>query len=849
MNSSVSKHSYFFSLVILAILFFSNNLLATQKSTTTQEPKLIAENGLPGQFYVNDSEDSVLFYQHIEHFIEKDTPLTIEDLSKNQPESVWTKSTSAKKIPSYGYAHKAVWLKFKVINDTAVKIEKVFEVSNAFLDRIDFYIRPKNGPPNAFRAGDIYPFESRLLKHNYFQFPVSFNPNSDTHIYIRVESGSSLYIPIEMWDASSINKNSIHANLINSGFGGICLIMFCFNFLLFLATKEIGYFYYAIYLFSMSILVLGAIGYGFQYLWPSSVWFQEKFICIFSPIMMLSMLLFSYNFLELSEKEYYIQWISKFWIGVSVLLLALGIALPWSAVAQPTLLSIAIVTPGLLLLAIKESIHGDPNAKLYTFAWLPVNLAYCIGALARVNIIDLQIEPPEVMAAIVFEIIFISLALAEKINRGKKEKETAQNIAIKNLEKYEELYEHAIEGMFSYNEAKQYFKCNRAFTQLFSASPQQDIDTLPSILQGFSVINRIEISNILAGEGIIRNYEAPIINQNSPDPVWVSLTIQSTPSEELEPPSYKGIFIDISERIKKEQAHLDRENAKRKADLSEEKNKAKSDFFASMSHEYRTPLNAILGFTQLLETENLTPSQQEMLSYIQTGGQDLLTLVNDVLDISKIEAQKFDFEIIKIDLLELIMKIESSLLMLASKQNIKFAVQFQCPLPIFIHCDPTRIKQAVLNLGANAIKFTKQGEVILQIRCDLEEETLYFSVQDTGIGIDPEQLSTLFDSYTQADSSISRNYGGTGLGLNLAKKIADSLGGDIVVESEFGKGSTFTFSVPTGELNNIDIIKNKIDIPKNKLVLPSINTIENNSAANMDFNDNEHTVSPQNKTL
>ena len=822
---------------ILVIVLLTNHYHTTKYISDTADTKVSSGHKEYSHVHVNESNHPILFYEHIVHFFEQGTPLTLDDVLDRLPHQEWIKSRNSKESPSYGFSKRPVWLKFTIVNNTAKDIEKTFDITNPLLDKIDFYILPENSPSVEYHEGDSYPFASRHIPHNTFLFSVLFEANSKTEIYIRAESTGSLSIPIEMTDISSINEKSQLSDLIERGYVGVCFVMFFFNLFIFFATKEVGYFYYTLYIASLSIMTLGMNGYGYQFFWPTSVWFQANFLSVFLPATSLSTLLFFYSFLEIHNKEIYLQWIVKFWIAVSFTLFALAFVLPWSAVVLPNTVSYIIITPMLLLLATKELLKGDPNAKLYFIAWLPVNITLCTTGLTRANVINIELPSYWLITTIMFEMILISLALAEKINRSKSEKDEAQRIAIKNLQKYERLYNQAIEGMFSYDEANQSFKCNQAFLNLFDTGDQNNIQTLPSIFNYFPANNRAQISSILSKQGSIKGFETPIISQNLPKNIWVSLAIQSSHSEDGESRTYDGIFVDISERIQKEQANLERREAKKMGALREKENRSKSDFFASMSHEYRTPLNAIIGFTQILEEEDLTPKQSLFLEHIKTGGQDLLALVNDVLDISKIEAQKLDFETIAVDIFAMLDHIEASFAVQAAKKGILFSVDYKFPLPEHVLSDPIRIKQTILNLCSNAIKFTDSGEVILRVHCDSQNEKLYFSVIDSGIGLKPEQLENLFEAYTQAEQSTSRKYGGTGLGLNLSKTIAKNLGGDIVVESKFGLGSTFTLSISTGSLINVRLVDS---LSKNKILYNTPNTIEktdhdHGDAANADF--------------
>ncbi len=234
-------------------------------------------------------------------------------------------------------------------------------------------------------------------------------------------------------------------------------------------------------------------------------------------------------------------------------------------------------------------------------------------------------------------------------------------------------------------------------------------------------------------------------------------------------------------------------------EVAEEATRTKSAFLASMSHEIRTPLNGIIGIAELgLLDEDATPLQADRFLDIKTSGQNLLEIINDILDISKIEAGKLELEEIEFSLREIIDKVINIIRVHARSKDIELLVDITPKIPDIIIGDPLRLRQILTNLLGNAVKFTDKGKVILKIEMkDLVEEQLRlrFCVEDSGVGIPAEKQKILFDQYTQADISTTRKSGGTGLGLNIARKLVNMMGGDIQLESEAGKGSKFYFSL------------------------------------------------------
>lgn len=269
----------------------------------------------------------------------------------------------------------------------------------------------------------------------------------------------------------------------------------------------------------------------------------------------------------------------------------------------------------------------------------------------------------------------------------------------------------------------------------------------------------------------------------------------------------RGVMVSLDDVTQLEKNKIDLKIAKEEADAA---NKAKGDFLANMSHEIRNPMNAIVGFTDILR-RGLEDSESTRTTYLDTihaSGTHLVELINDILDFSKIEAGKLELEIRECSPYQLMNEVVNVLRMKAEQQSLSLSINLRGTIPETIQADPTRLRQILMNLVGNAIKFTAEGGV--RIVASMEDQDgqpfLKFEVTDTGIGMTQEQIGRLFQEFMQADSSVTRRFGGTGLGLAISKRLTEAMGGQIAVRSEPGVGSTFYFSIATGDLSGVPML-------------------------------------------
>ena len=384
----------------------------------------------------------------------------------------------------------------------------------------------------------------------------------------------------------------------------------------------------------------------------------------------------------------------------------------------------------------------------------------------------------------------VRLEVAIDIN----ERKLAEQALIKEKNLIRTLLDNLPAFIYIKDPQSRYITTNRGHLKALGLEKAEDIVGKTE----FDFLPRETAEEIYVAEQAIIKSGQPMINQEEMGQFpnggnfWVLSTKVPVFDQTGNVTALVGITMDITARKAVEQ---ELRKAKKEADAA---SIAKSDFLATMSHEIRTPLNAIIGMSGFLLDTDLTAEQKDLAEAVRHASDSLLSLINDILDVSKIEAGKLELEMVDFDLRETIEGAGDIVALKASQKNLRFTCLILEEVPRLLRGDPSKLHQVLTNLLGNAVKFTEQGEV--SIRVSLEREldtsaTIHFEIKDTGIGIPDSRKDRLFQWFSQVDSSITRKYGGTGLGLAISKRLVEAMGGILRVKSEVGKGSTFWFSV------------------------------------------------------
>ena len=600
-----------------------------------------------------------------------------------------------KEVPNFGYNTHPFWIYVSIRNSSAEDVERLLAVSYTLLDNVDIYRVEGQQVREQWQLGDTRPFKERVIYDRNFVVPLVLTADSVTDIYLRVHTTSSVQLPIALYEPGHFHKVEFKEAILQFLFYGGLAVMAIYNLFIFVSVRSISYLYYVCYVSAVILLYLAVQGYGFQLLWPDQPWINEKHITVLSPLSVCLGVLFAINFLQTKR---YSRKSHLYLVGLTIVLvtsLITSFFLPYATMIKPTLILSITSAISLLVVGVLVWRAGNVSARYYNLAWATLLVCIVIYDMNKLGLLPRNAFTENGMQlGILLEVLLLSFALADRINRERKEKFEAQKLALHNENLAREEHERYLQ------------------TKL-----------------------KAEVDELRAKENTIR---------------------------------------------------------------AQAESKAKSEFLAAMSHEIRTPMNGVIGMCEMLKQGPLDPQSKYYVNIIDSSGKALLTLINDILDYSKIEAGKMEIEEVDFDLSHLVKEVIAVFELMAQKKDINLRSDIKKDTPRLLKGDPNRLRQVLLNLLGNAFKFTERGSITLsvfQVSSDDDSICLRFEVRDTGIGISAEGQSKLFSDFAQAESSTSRVYGGTGLGLSISKKLVDLMEGDINVDSEQGVGSCFWFTI------------------------------------------------------
>ncbi len=363
---------------------------------------------------------------------------------------------------------------------------------------------------------------------------------------------------------------------------------------------------------------------------------------------------------------------------------------------------------------------------------------------------------------------------------------------------YRSLFENAVEGIFRIRPDGTYIHANPALARILGVADVEELSEFsPDRFTTPEVFSKVFAK--VRKQGEVKEYETQMLKRDK-TPFWCSLSIKSVRDDQEQLCYYEGSIRDLTE-------HMEKEKAFREKEAAIAANRLKSEFLANMSHEIRTPLNTVIGFCELLSSRSPRPDQQGYIKAINSAGKSLLTLINDILDLSKMEAGKFEINKAMISLVALLEDIFQMFSPVASEKGLGLELIFRDRLTHRLWLDEIRLRQVLVNLVGNAVKFTDKGGVTLSLTLETETHTrcrICIGIQDTGMGIQENQFQKIFQPFEQGDLSLRKRHAGIGLGLPICHRLVTAMGGEIQVESRPGRGSLFTVCLRDVEKGEMD---------------------------------------------
>ena len=750
--------------------------------------------------------------------------LTLADVSRPEFAERFKSGQVSGQALGFSFTRSAIWLRLHLKNPGDQPVTHVLEITYTLLAHVDLY-QPGEQGYQGIAAGYARARPAQSLPSRFIALPVSLPAGADQMVYLRVQTPNSVNIPARLWTTAAFHAHEPADHALQALYFGVVLALVFYNLALYIALRDINYLLYVIVSLGVALGLATFTGLGSQFVWGLAPYWTKIGVNVPTALATVVLLFLARRMLVTRESVPRLdRWLRGFIAANAVFSVLLFF---WFEAVNPTFVVLSLVTALLIwVTGVVCAMKRQRSAYYFVAAFSVLLLANVLTHLRNLGLAPTNFFTSDgLQVGSVLEMLLLSLALADRFNVLRQEKIALQTEALqvqrelvqklkaseqlletRVLERTEQLEvnlatlrlrEHALnqisQGVMIANADRRLTDINDAAEKI-NGYPRQELlgrscrvlhgpDTDPKTVQRI----RTALEGAQPFHGEILNY------QKDGTPFWNELSIIPVFNAAGALSQFVGVQRDITQR-KAAQAELVLAR-----DAAEAANRAKSRFLATMSHEIRTPMNGILGMGQVLLLPGI--ADRERVEYARTivnSGQTLLALLNDILDLSRVEAGNLQLEAIAVQPLALIEQTED----LFSDQARHAGLVIQCHWAGARNAhylgDPHRLRQMLANLVSNAIKFTRQGHIRIEaseIGRSEQGALLEFVVSDTGVGIAPDKLSLLFQSFSQTDTSTTREFGGSGLGLSIVRKLADLMGGGVGVHSEPGQGSRFWFHV------------------------------------------------------
>jgi len=709
---------------------------------------------------------------------------------------------------NFGFNKHNCWTKFSLRNTTSETVSYLLVISNPDLNYLDFFEIEGSQIRKKITTGELRKKDSRPFHHRFFIFHIELNPHcAYTYLICSNNEGDTNLVPVTIQNETTFYKKDLRDHFLYAIIYGILLFIIGFNFYLYRIKKDIVYIYYLLFVLFSTIYSLSNDGYLY---YLNFQWLSNMGRVLIPALAIVFFITFSQKFLGSSVKWPGINKVLNF---LKILMLILGV-LPifhFTFFISPFVIGVTLIFSSSFLIFIIYAF------KSYNKEYIPSQyflLSFIIMVLFAVvfPLKETGILPHNFFTVnsfrfgFLFECIILTIAVLERFRIQMEQanqtiKESYSRIELQNeelevinteLEKLSIVASETNNSVSIYSADGRLEWCNSHFENFYKTSLEKLIksgkDRIETIIP--NPLIKVFVSECVTTKKPV-SFETHAITDSEKD-VWVQTTLSPYI---IKGEIYKLITVetDIS-TLKQYEKSL--EIAKEKA---VESDRLKTVFLGNLSHEIRTPLNGIMGFSELLYNKNLSEEKMDKYLKLITGnGEQLLRIIEDIVDISLIESNQLKINPVPVDLkqfLESISEFFNAYKKHVNKSEVDFIVDNQLSEDErVVAADPIRLKQILNNLINNGYKFTKQGYVKLE--CKKAGEFLRFTVEDTGIGLDPKYREVVFERFRQVDERLNREYGGTGLGLSISKGIVDKMNGTIWIEPDANTGMKISFQVP-----------------------------------------------------
>lgn len=716
-------------------------------------------------------------------------------------------------ILSFGYTRSVYWARFDLrLAPREAPSHWVFELALPLVDEATLYVVEDGALVHERSIGYRDDWASRDLAVPNPVFRTELKPDRDIQLYLRISTVNTFRMPVTLWHADAyIQRVSVEEAFRGILFGSLLAILI-YNVFVMFSVRQRSYVYYVLYLIFATVFITTEQVHGMQLLETRPALFDKQYLHYHIMLSWLFGLLMTREFLGTQTYAPGLDQVLRISLYGVIVSFVLSLGMPYHVGMQWVVIGSMALCAVVILTTLAAWRQYNRAAGAYFLAWttaLTGFVAYGLMAMGFLPLNILTAYAPQL--GLTAQVILFSFALADRIKLVQAEAINWNERALTNLWRYQSLFDNAVEGIFQMSLDRRFITANPAIARILGfRSSHALLKANPDVLDTCFADTRIRqwVVERLESAGAVKGIEARFLDRQGKER-WATISLQTVYSESGEPLHLEGTCVDATERHKRYRLERERENERMEKELARNSAAAKSQFLANMSHEIRTPLSAIIGYGEtLLDAELPEEEKRRSAETVVSSGRHLLDLVNDILDHSKIDADKLEVDVCKVSLPDLLEEIRAIFEPRAREKGLVFAIICQYPIPDAIETDPTRLRQIIINLCGNALKFTDQGSIDLIVRCDQQRQRLQLEVKDTGIGIKTEQLGRLFDPFAQGSAEVARQYGGTGLGLAISRRLAQLLGGDIQVQSRYGEGSVFTVEVATGDLADARLLQN-----------------------------------------